>query len=405
MRRDSNSPKLKVLFIHTATYTPLGAGPWVHSLIMRNLDRTEVEVHAAVSPGSDTTPAPLFGILRQTADLEIHRVDLGPESLRDGLARAGRHPIAAVNSLCRALSSFTRLYFVVRRDKIDIIHTDERPRDAFVSVLLGKMTGAKVIVHLHVAFGEWMSPLLRWSLPRADLLLCVSEFVRKSHIHEDRDPARVRTVLNSIDIPQWTPRLNRDEMRRQLQLEPDAPVIITACRLGEGKGVLDLVRAISEVRAASPDVKLIIAGQGDQQFTAQMVDLIGQLDLTGSVTLLGWRSDVPALMAAADIFAMPSRGEPCALAYIESMAMELPVVALNDGGAPEVIQNGTTGLLSDPGDAQTLADNLRSLLIDDGLAVAFGRAGREHVKNHHDGPRLGADVLEVYRDLLSREAL
>jgi len=143
------------------------------------------------------------------------------------------------------------------------------------------------------------------------------------------------------------------------------------------------------------------SAKGIKQFTDRIVELIAELDLTQSVTLTGWRSDVPALMAAADIYAMPSRGEPCALVYIESMAMELPVVALNDGGAPEVVQNGTTGLLSDPGDAQALASNLRSLLIEDGLSAAFGRAGREYAKEHHDGPRMGADVLKVYRDLLS----
>jgi len=83
------------------------------------------------------------------------------------------------------------------------------------------MTRAQVIVHLHVTYGEWMSPMLKWSLPRADLLLCVSEFVRRSHIQAGRDPARVRAVLNSIDISQWTPRLNRVETREQLQLAPD----------------------------------------------------------------------------------------------------------------------------------------------------------------------------------------
>src|SRR5262249_151994 len=149
---------------HTAEYRPLGAGPWVHSLIMRKLDRTKVAVHVALHPGTTDEPGPLFAQLKSVPDLNVYPVDLGPEPLRLAVRESVRRPFGMLARLGRVCSSFFRLIRIVHLRKISVIHTDERPRDAFVSILLGKVTATKVIIHLHVAYGDWMSPLLKWSL-------------------------------------------------------------------------------------------------------------------------------------------------------------------------------------------------------------------------------------------------
>jgi glycosyltransferase involved in cell wall biosynthesis len=396
----ATSTKLNVLFIHTAEYRPLGAGPWVHSLIMRKLDPTKVAVHVALHPGSASEPGPLFAVLKSADDLHVYPVDLGPEPLQAAIQGAVRRPFGTIARLGRICSSFFRLIRIVCLRRIAIIHTDERPRDAFVSVLLGKITATKVIIHLHVAYGDWMSPLLKWSLRRADLVLGVSDFVTRSLVDVGFDRRRAHTVLNAIDISEWTIPDVREEVRNELQLPSDALVVITVCRLGKGKGPLELVQAMATVRRQHPNLRLIIVGQGRQDFVDQLTRLTEALELEQCVTITGYRNDVPRLMSAADIYAMPSDGEPFGLVFAEAMAIGLPVVALNNGGTPEVVVDGVTGLLSPVGDPESLAVNLLTLANNVDLRKTLGEAGKKRARECFDGPRLANDVVQTYRYLV-----
>ena len=101
------------------------------------------------------------------------------------------------------------------------------------------------------------------------------------------------------------------------------------------KGVAELIRALAAARRSVPDAVLVVAGSDvtGGAYSAELNELIHQLELDGAVHLLGRRNDVADLMEAADVFAMPSRGEPFGLVYLEAMAKELPVVALPPDGA------------------------------------------------------------------------
>ena len=105
------------------------------------------------------------------------------------------------------------------------------------------------------------------------------------------------------------------------------------------------------------------------------------------------------MMAAADIFAMPSLGEPFGLVFLEAMAMQLPVVALDSGGAPEVVDDGVTGLLVEPGDTDGLTRRLLALLEDPERRQQMGAAGRQRVEALFTTPRMAADTATVYRRL------
>ncbi len=115
----------------------------------------------------------------------------------------------------------------------------------------------------------------------------------------------------------------------------------------------------------------------------------------------GWRSDVQRILAASDIYAMPSFEEPLGVIYLKAMAMRTPVVALRSGGVPEVVEHGGAGLLSEPDDDARLAANLVTLLRDPALREHMGRRGRELVETVHTPRRMAADGLRIYREVLS----
>ena len=116
--------------------------------------------------------------------------------------------------------------------------------------------------------------------------------------------------------------------------------------------------------------------------------------------LVGWRDDLPALMTAADVFAMPSTGEPCALVYLEAMAAGLPIIALDDGGTPELVLHERQGLLSAHGDVEALASNLRRLLSDESVRQAMGESGRRRVAASFTPARQATDVANLYRSII-----
>ena len=144
---------------------------------------------------------------------------------------------------------------------------------------------------------------------------------------------------------------------------------------------------------------MIVGEEMAAGYRQHLEDLARELGVADGVVFTGQRSDVPRLMAAADVFAMPSLGEPFGLVFLEAMAMQLPVVALDSGGAPEVVEDGVTGFLVEPGDMDGLTSKLLALLEDPKRRQRMGAAGRQRVEAHFTTPRMAADTARVYRRL------
>ena len=391
------SDHLGVLFVHTPTAPPLGADVWVHARMMEGLDRDTHTVSAACAFGPRDARTPTYRELSRIPDLDLHAVDFGPE-LSGGSRRAKLR--ALVRTLPAPLS-IARLAWLVRRRGIRIVATSDRPRDALVCVLLGRLTRARSVVHVHVGWGEWMSGMLKWSLRHADALVGVSAYVAGTLVASGHDAARVHSVLNAVDLARWEPDVGRAETRAALGLADDAVVALTVCRLFPGKGVAELIGALARVREQRPDTVLLVAGRETQTgYAAELAALARSLGQESHVRFLGLRDDVPALMAAADVYAMPSREEPFGLVFAEAMAMELPVVALRSGGAPEVVEDGRTGLLVRDDDPDALAAHLLALVEDPELRRTMGAQGRKLVESHFTTDRMARDVATVYRRVL-----
>ena len=119
--------------------------------------------------------------------------------------------------------------------------------------------------------------------------------------------------------------------------------------------------------------------------------------LAEQVVLTGQRSDVREILAAADIFALPSVDDPCALAHIEAMAMGKPIVTVAAGGAPELVEDGKAGLVGPVDDVEQLAANLITLIDDPATRRELGDYGRRRVLEYLNAKRMADEVEAVYR--------
>jgi glycosyltransferase involved in cell wall biosynthesis len=171
-----------------------------------------------------------------------------------------------------------------------------------------------------------------------------------------------------------------------------------------GKGQDDMVHALPAIVREFPGVRLLIVGRDDLQamrtsFTAELKTLAAELGVTENVIFTGQRSDMPAVMAACDVFALPSNEEPFGLVFVEAMAMKKPVVALANGGTLEIVEHGKSGLLSAPGDIDALAAHVVTLLRDPALRSRMGEYGRSQAEARFTAGRLAEDVAGVYEAL------
>jgi glycosyltransferase involved in cell wall biosynthesis len=199
-----------------------------------------------------------------------------------------------------------------------------------------------------------------------DRVIAVSEETRQHHLRvSGAAPQQVTTIYNGIDLSGFA-GLDRVQERVAIRAEfgipADADVLVTVAVLRPPKGIQFMIQALPAVLAARPDTYYLVAGDG--QHRSSLVDEIDRAGVRDRVILAGMRNDVPRLLAASDVFVLPTLTEALPTVLAEAMAARLPIIASRVGGIPEMIEDGRNGCLVRPGDAGELASACIHLLVD-----------------------------------------
>lgn len=391
----AGTKQTRVLFINSALVA--GADTWIHFLLLRHLSRGDFELHAAGQPGA---PSPAYDQLRAIPGVTIRPTHFGPSMWKQSRLQK----LAGSFGVLPAAASLLGLAAYIRRHRIEILHATDRPRDAIACVALARLTGAKAVIHAHVNYGDWMGNGVNWAFSRADAIVGVSTYTAHTFVKAGYPADRVHAVLNAIEPSLWDPSLARAPGRAALGVPEGAPFIVSVARLFRWKGHLELLRALALVKAKHQDVQLAIVGSdypADSGTTAMLRQHAVELGVERNVIFAGQRSDIASLLAACDVFALPSFEEPFGLVFAEAMAMKRPVVALDNGGTPEVVEHGKSGLLSPPDDIDALANNLIRLLDNPALRAEMGEQGRLRVEQRFTPQRMAADFAALYARMLA----
>lgn len=298
-------------------------------------------------------------------------------------------------SLGTALDSpqwFERIADVIRKENAQVVYLTDHPYRNWNYRRLRQAGARYILVHDHTS-GERTAPwfLKRWAkqmLVRvpgitADRMVTVSEYVARRQREISMVPAeRVRRVWNGMRIVPADAG-KRQQARELLGLKPEDVAVFCACRATPEKGVAHLLRAFDRVSAQGAPQScrpvLFYAGAGPQ--LAELEALHAGLESKSRIKLLGYRTDVPLLLAGADIVAVPSVWQDAfPTSVLESLARGMPVVATAVGGIPEMIKDGVTGLLVPPADEAALAQALSKLLADPARAAQLGQAAQKDVE-------------------------
>lgn len=302
------------------------------------------------------------------------------------------------------LRFFFHLCWVIYRRRVELVHVNSYIPGNYVRLAAALMQVPVVIDHWHgfTRFSRKRRLICRALGRFTDLSLAVSRGVKDYLVAEiGLDPAKIRVVPNGVDVAAIDAARPGPEVRRELGLPEGVPVIGLVGRLDHwGKGHKELFEAVVGLKASHP-VQALIVGGGRRE--AEVRQLAASLGLAESVHFLGQRHDVPDLLHAMDIFVLPSYSEGVSLALLEAMAAGLPVIATAVGGLPEVVEDGETGLLIPPKDADALAGALERLLADPALVQRLGANARAQVRENYSLDRLGREINEIYGELVEKK--
>src|SRR5215510_14270657 len=165
--------RTRVLFINSALLG--GADTSIHFRLLRNLPQDRFELHAAGQPGS---PAPAFDELCTIPGITLRPTNFGPSLW----GRSKLQMLASIMDALPAAASLLGLAAHIRRHRIEILHSTDRPRDAVACVVLAALTGAKALIHAHVNYGDWMGRGVTWAFGRADAIVGVSSHTANTFV-------------------------------------------------------------------------------------------------------------------------------------------------------------------------------------------------------------------------------
>lgn len=319
--------------------------------------------------------SPTGGAERAAAALAMH---LPPDRFEVCVCSTRRSDPAAVAALTQSgvrhvqigrrhkwdVHRLVALVALLRRQRFDVLHAHMFGSNLWGTVF-GRACGVPVVIAHEHTWSYEGEPLRKWLDGRvigrlATRFIAVSSLDAERMVSLEHVPREKVMVIPNAHVPR--PRSATGDMRQELGIGADTPLVAVVSVLRPQKALSVLLDAYSEVRDAVPSAHLVIAGDGPCR--SELEQQARELGLTGTIHFLGARTDVDAILSAADVAAMSSDFEGTPLVTYECMANRTPLVATAVGGLPDVVEDGRTGLLVARRDPSALAAAVTSLLLD-----------------------------------------
>lgn len=294
----------------------------------------------------------------------------------------------------------------LKQEKVDILHTHLFD-PSITGLLAGKLAGTKYLVstrhysdyHTRVN-KKWHVRLDQMCNRLSQKVIGVSQHTSDHMIEAEKcPPEKVVTIYNGIDFDRVKP--SADDFRSRIRREFDAEnkfLILTTGRLHPEKGYPHLFEAIPKLKTLTDKPFLwLIAGKGalKDKFEAD----VARLKADDVVKFIGFRKDIPDLMSTADLFVLPSVAEAFGVVFAEAIYLGVPIVATKIGGIPEIVDDGSDGILIPPADSDAIASTVADLINNPQKLAGLKNNGREKVIEKFEFEEMTRRYEKVYEDL------
>ena len=265
---------------------------------------------------------------------------------------------------------------IIRRERVDLIHSHLAGQN-FYSCLAGLLTGRKTLVTYHGAVElkdakSFKGALRLWvvrNVAAATVVVCND--VRKMLEGQGFSSAKLVLVRNGIDTARFAVSRNGD-LRKELNIPGAIKLVGMVANVRESKGYDFFVLAARKVLDSIPNVRFLAVGDMDPTIAGPVLKRVDELSLKEAFRFLGFREDIPEILSELDVFVLASTREGLPLVMLEAMAARKPMVVTRCGGPEEVLEDGETGMLVPPSDAESLAMKICEVLQNRNLASTLG---------------------------------
>ena len=300
-----------------------------------------------------------------------------------------------------------RLASILKRESVDILFCLDHHNAVFWGALASRMAGVEnrvLAVHSTGLWGKKSSFTVsdRVVLPLYDKVIALARSHADHLEKEENIPAqKIAVIHNGVDTGRFVPAgsaAERARLRSELEIPETAVVVTIVAALRPEKNHEMLLRAAADL--SGKGYLFLVVGEGKEE--GRLHDLAGRLSLGGEVRFMGRRSDIPDILSASDIFVLCSHPvvETFPLSVLEAMSSGLPVISTRVGSVETIVDEGTNGLLVDPGDAGALVGALAELGRDEPKRRRFGEMARGKVVERFSQEEMIAKYAALFREML-----
>lgn len=351
-----------------------GAEMWILALA-KNLDRNKINCQLAVTRESEDQNIEVWHRFKRLG-LDAHQISLH-----------SRFDPLAVTALCK----------LIRREKIDVIHTHGYKSD-ILGLIAARITGIKAVstphgfenvkdlkLQLFIRLGNWA---LRYFDRVAPLSEELEADMHKIRVHPDK----IQMIQNGVDLQEV--ESERGNPTPSLYPDPDEKRIGYVGQLIYRKNLGDMIKAFDLLYQTHQNIRLILIGDGPMK--TELEEMAKSLNSGGRIEFLGYREDRLRLIKELSLFCMTSSLEGIPRCMMEAMGMGIPVAAYNIPGVDKLILHKKTGLMADFGQIEELKTCWEQILFDEAYGEQIAIAGRNHVIEHFSAERMAKEYTDLY---------
>ncbi len=299
------------------------------------------------------------------------------------------------------MATIRKLFKFIKQNEIDLIHTDA-PRQTFYAGIAARWAKIPLVRHVRVSEPE-IKRYDRTLTFLAHKVIAVSKAVEKRLEKAAPKSKKIIVIYNGINLADYGQQHPKEKLKKELGIDQDNILIGTASQLIPSKGHGILVEAAAQVIEIVPEAKFLIVGNGNEIYRQELLNLSKELGIENNVVFAGFREDIPPLINLMDIVVLPStHPEGLSRLLLEAMASSKPMIASAVGGNLESVEDGTTGLIVNPGDVDSLSRAILKLVQDEKLRNQMGAAGRRRSEKLFNIDQNVARIERVYEELLCR---
>lgn len=371
--------KKRINVVHLVEHLPVGGLERTLVSIVLNLDKEKYNVSVwCLKEGGGFADK----LLREGADVRILHIF------------TSRNPL-----------NIFRLYRLLRKHKIDLIHTH-----AYSAGTIGRISAFLARVPIIISHNQSVYDyynkyfnFVEWVLSSiTDRIICCSDAVKKFTTEVQRiDAGRLMTVYNGAEDFPPVSETATSRIREELDIPVDHSVICTIAQLNDKKGHAYFIRSAFMLLKSRKRVSFLLVGDGILR--EGLKKLCVELDIEKNVIFAGERSDIPEMLSLTDIFVLPSVREGLGLSILEAMVCGKPVIATNVEGIPEIVKDGINGILVPPKDTEALCGAMKELLDDGAKREQMGSKGREMCGKDFSSRVMVGKIEELYDTLVKKK--